>query len=147
MKVANFFRRLRQEESGLTLIELMVVIVIIGVLSSVSIPKYTNVIDRAKINADIATGSAIKSAIDRYYIDNGSYPGGVGSSASTVVSNLVSNGYLNSSGKYGQNSGGSSADNPANFDTIFQVTERGDVEVYRVDVNFSNPELYWASNS
>ena len=55
--------------NGFTLIELIFVIVIIGVLTSVAIPKYQNLTDNAKISSELATASSVQSAIDATHGD------------------------------------------------------------------------------
>jgi general secretion pathway protein G len=66
--------RIRKSEDGFTLIELMVVILIIGLLATIVVQNLRSATDKAKrvkAQADIAQ---IKSGLDRYYLDNGSYP-------------------------------------------------------------------------
>jgi general secretion pathway protein G len=66
--------RLRRSPDGFTLIELMVVILIIGLLATIVVQNLRSATDKAKrvkAQADIAQ---IKSALDRYYLDAGSYP-------------------------------------------------------------------------
>ncbi len=66
--------RFRRFHEGFTLIELMVVILIIGLLATIVVQNLRSATDKAKrvkAQADIAQ---IKSALDRYYLDNGSYP-------------------------------------------------------------------------
>lgn len=73
------FRTLRkskrqQLQQGFTLIELMVVILIIGLLATIVVQNLRSATDRAKkvkAQADIAQ---LKSGLDRYYLDAGSYP-------------------------------------------------------------------------
>ena len=55
--------------NGFTLIELIFVIVIIGVLSAVAIPKFQNLTDNSKISSELATASSVQSAIDATHGD------------------------------------------------------------------------------
>lgn len=66
--------RLRQSEPGFTLIELMVVILIIGLLATIVVQNLRGATDKAKRIKAQADISALKTALDRYYLDNGSYP-------------------------------------------------------------------------
>ena len=52
-----------------TLIELIFVIVIIGVLSAVAIPKFAHLTSNSKISSELATASSIQSAIDDVHSD------------------------------------------------------------------------------
>jgi general secretion pathway protein G len=64
----------RRFEKGFTLIELMVVILIIGLLATIVVQNLRGATDRAKRVKAEADISALKTALDRYYLDNGSYP-------------------------------------------------------------------------
>jgi general secretion pathway protein G len=64
----------RKEQEGFTLIELMIVIVIIGILATLLIPRIMERPEEArrmKAKADIKT---IESALKLYKIDTGNYP-------------------------------------------------------------------------
>ncbi|KUO78681.1 MAG: N-terminal cleavage protein [Desulfosporosinus sp. BRH_c37] len=63
-----------KRENGFTLIEIMVVIIIIGILATIIIPKLTTSTINARRKADIATAHEVKAALDRYQIENGLYP-------------------------------------------------------------------------
>ena len=57
-------------EGGFTLIELMVVILIIGLLATIVVQNLKGATDKAKKIKAQADISALKTALDRYYLDN-----------------------------------------------------------------------------
>ena len=69
-------RRLNvRDESGLTLIELMVVFIVLAVLAAVAVPSYLGTRDRANV---AAAKSAVRSsipAIEAYRTENDTYVG------------------------------------------------------------------------
>ena len=68
-------RQSRHSSRGFTLTELMLVVVIIGILAALVIPKIAGNSERARVtaaHADINGG--IKSALGQYEVDNGAYP-------------------------------------------------------------------------
>ncbi|MEW6723940.1 MAG: prepilin-type N-terminal cleavage/methylation domain-containing protein [Bacillota bacterium] len=67
-------KRDRRNERGFTLIELLVVIVILGILAAVAVPRVVGAISNARDKADEASIAMIRSALERYYVDKGSYP-------------------------------------------------------------------------
>ena len=67
-------QRRRSGQDGFTLIEIMVVILILGLLATIVVQSLRGATDKAKrvkAQADIAE---IKTGLDRYYLDAGSYP-------------------------------------------------------------------------
>jgi prepilin-type N-terminal cleavage/methylation domain-containing protein len=61
------------KNSGLTLVELMVVVVIIGILAGVATPKYKNAADKTKAAEAPQTLTAIAGGEESYRIANGGY--------------------------------------------------------------------------
>ena len=64
---------LRRNEKGFTLIELIVVIVIIGILAAIAIPRFMGAQDRARIGACEADVHYMVEAMGLYEPDHASY--------------------------------------------------------------------------
>lgn len=63
------------KKKGFTLVELMIVIVIIGILAAVAVPKFADMVDKSKEGATKAQLTAIRGALQVYYGDNeGKFP-------------------------------------------------------------------------
>jgi general secretion pathway protein G len=67
-------RRRSGSESGFTLIEIMVVVVILGILAALVAPNVISRIDDAQINRAKQDIRAIESALQLYRLDNFRYP-------------------------------------------------------------------------
>ncbi|MFH1857131.1 MAG: type II secretion system major pseudopilin GspG [Candidatus Omnitrophota bacterium] len=67
---------MKKNNRGFTLIELMLVVIIIGVLGAVVIPRFVGRAKEAKIAAaKAAVNNNLAVALDLYEMDNGFYPG------------------------------------------------------------------------
>ena len=65
------WRKLRQEEQGFTLVELVVVVVILGILAGVGIQQFGNVQERARQSAHDANVKVLTSAAQMYALLEG----------------------------------------------------------------------------
>jgi len=54
----------RKQQTGFTLIELMIVVAIIGVLASISLPLYQNYVQKSQTSASLAEISALRTSYD-----------------------------------------------------------------------------------
>ena len=61
-------------KKGVTLIELLIVVLILAALSAIAIPKISQSAQNARQNSCDSNVDIINSSVERYYLDNGSYP-------------------------------------------------------------------------
>ena len=65
------WNKLKRDEQGFTLVELLIVIIILGVLATIGIPTYRGFVDRAHEAATLAELQAVSMAIKFYFIEKG----------------------------------------------------------------------------
>jgi general secretion pathway protein G len=61
-------------QRGFTLIEVLVVIIILGLIAALVVPRITGRLDEAKVEATKIQMRSIKDALEQYKLDNGTYP-------------------------------------------------------------------------
>ena len=83
----------KQNLQGLTLVEVMIVIVIIGILSSIALPAYVNSREKAKFAATISEIKILEELIIGYHIDHESYPETLGDIGMTTFKDPWGNPY------------------------------------------------------
>jgi general secretion pathway protein G len=64
----------RAIQRGFTLIEIMVVVVILGILAALVVPKIIDKPDQARLVRAKQDINAVQSALDLYRLDSGTYP-------------------------------------------------------------------------
>lgn len=63
-----------RRQSGFTIVELLIVIVIIGILAAITIVAYNGIQQRARDSQRASDLTTLNKALELYYIDNGEYP-------------------------------------------------------------------------
>ena len=67
----------RRRQRGFTLIELMLVLVILGILAAIVVPKFSGRTEQARLTAaQTQISSSFGTALDAFEVDNGYYPKG-----------------------------------------------------------------------
>ena len=67
-------RSIRDTQKGMTLLEIMIVVAILGLLATVVVSNLMGSLDNAKINITRTKISQVESAVKRYYLDFSDYP-------------------------------------------------------------------------
>mgnify|MGYP001562150258 FL=1 len=62
--------RLKNNKSGFTLLEIIIVIIIVGVLASLALPRFLSTVSLAKATEALANMGALKNALDRCRVAN-----------------------------------------------------------------------------
>lgn len=88
---------------GVSLLELMIVVVIVGILAAIGYPAYRDYVDRAKRNEAKALLLEIAQNQERYYLQNNSY--------ATLVQLGYDNPQITDSGAYSVAIGAADANN------------------------------------
>jgi len=76
-----------RNEKGFTLIEIIAVLVILGILAAVAIPKYISMMDQARISAAQSAIAEVKAQCSNYYASQ--MLSGNGTTTQTAVLNSV----------------------------------------------------------
>jgi general secretion pathway protein G len=67
-----------QGQRAFTLIELLLVLVILGILAAIVVPKFSGRTEQARITAAQTQISSFSTALDAFEVDNGYFPKGSG---------------------------------------------------------------------
>lgn len=67
-------RSLKQRQSGFTIVELLIVIVVIGILATLVIVTFSGIQQKARDTKRQTDINAIDSTVEAYYASNGNYP-------------------------------------------------------------------------
>ena len=74
MQMALSVKPVKHSQSGFTLIEIMVVIVILAILAGLVVPKVVGQSDKARVKTTETALATVSNALDMYKVDNSRYP-------------------------------------------------------------------------
>ena len=83
-----------KQDKGFTLVELLIVIVILGILATVTVFAVRGITERSQDNACDVEQRALATAVEAFYVDSGTqtYPGTLAALAPTFVKEAPSEG-------------------------------------------------------
>ncbi|MFC5603955.1 prepilin-type N-terminal cleavage/methylation domain-containing protein [Sporosarcina koreensis] len=91
-------KRLKNEK-GLTLVELLAVIVILGIIAAIAVPAIGGIIENTRVKAQFSDGQNVLAAANIYFVENpGAQP--------VSIAELVSQNYLDNAGSFGKDNDG-----------------------------------------
>lgn len=85
-----------KNEKGLTLVELLAVIVILGIIAAIAVPSIGKIIENSKYNAVKADAINVLNAANMYFVEN---PDATSVNVSATDIGLIETGFLESAGK------------------------------------------------
>jgi type IV pilus assembly protein PilA len=75
--------------SGYTLIELMVVVAIVGILTTLAVPQYQDYAVRAKLSEGLQALGAARTTLAEYALSEGAFPEAAGDTLGTTQTRFV----------------------------------------------------------
>jgi prepilin-type N-terminal cleavage/methylation domain-containing protein len=90
----NYEKKFINNQSGFTLVEIIAVLVILGILAAVAVPKFVDMQDEAResaVNGALAAGvSNATMTYSKFLLENGSSPTNIASEEWTDTTNTIS---------------------------------------------------------
>lgn len=91
--------KMKNYQTGFTLIELMIVVAIIGILASIALPAYQDYTKRTHVAEGLTLANGAKSGVIEFFSSEGHFPANNASLGmpNTIVGNAISNIVVNTS--------------------------------------------------
>lgn len=88
--------KMKKRENGFTLVELLAVVILMGVLSSIAVAGVTQYAEKARKQDFSILEKNMKTAINNYFIDHSSLVPAIGSNTVVTAQTLINENYLTS---------------------------------------------------
>ncbi len=112
--------------NGLSLLEIVIVITLMGILTALIVPNFINSSEKAKLKADITSAQTIQSVIDLYNTEQGVTISGT---VDEIITELNAKKYLKQNVYKPQTNGG-----------VFEIS--GDMIKINISGNANKEEMY-----
>lgn len=89
----KFLQKKLKNEKGLTLVELLAVIVILGIIAAIAVPSIGNIIENSRFKAIKGDAQTILSAANMYYAESDT-------KTAVTLPTLKEKGFINDSGSF-----------------------------------------------
>ncbi|MBP3887077.1 MAG: prepilin-type N-terminal cleavage/methylation domain-containing protein [Cellulosilyticum sp.] len=86
--------KIRDNEKGFTIIELIIVVAIMGIIGALLVPSYGTISAKARLTTDISTIKTLKRTVDSYRAEKGRNPSS--ETFDDLIKELKKAGYLDS---------------------------------------------------
>ncbi|PIC70699.1 Tfp assembly type protein [Sporosarcina sp. P16b] len=123
------FMQKKLNQKGLTLVELLAVIVILGIIAAIAVPAIGNIITNSKVNALKGDAHNVLSAAQMYFTEKGG--------ESVTQAELITNGFLEDAGGFAAATGATAATVTKSTDVAKGNTITGAAVAKGVKVSFA----------
>lgn len=117
-----------KNKKAFTLIETLVVVLIIGILAAIAMPKYQYAVLKTKYHTIMDMAKAVKNAQEVYYLANGKYATHFSELDISVPNGATIGNFV------GTNNGPSAANNLANYEAMFFDNNNSVIVLYTSQV-------------